>query len=86
MRTSISQLSSLLGIPETKARRAIAEITRCGLIGKTVSREGTNIELTGKAQALLPSGFQTLYKESLRIPQQYRADSLLILGRVALSS
>lgn len=86
MKTSISLLSSLLGISETKTRRVITEMTRCGLVDKTVSREGTNIELTGKAQALLSSGFQALYKESLHIPQQCRADALLILGRVVLNS
>lgn len=79
------QLSALLGIPVVKTRRVLSEMVRCGLVEKTVSRYGTNIELTGKARVLLASGFQALYKESLHIPQLYRADSLLILGRVVSS-
>ncbi len=85
MKTSISQLSVLLGRTRMQTQRALNEMNRCGLVNIVKSRNGLAIEPTEKVREILSSDFQALYKESLHILLPYRGDALLILGQVALS-
>ena len=65
MKTSNSILSKELGLPLKKALKILNLLTHAGLITRIITKEGAQIELTEKAEALFPSTSQTLYREYL---------------------
>lgn len=86
MKVSTSILSKSLGLPLMKVLTILGLLAQTGLITRTVSKEGTQIELTEKAQILLSSTSQTLCRESQHTLRQYYAHSLQILHIIKLSS
>ena len=85
MKTSNSILSKELGLPLKKALKILNLLTHAGLITRIVTKEGAQIELTEKAEALFPSTSQTLYRENPLIPRQYYVYCFQILHLIRLS-
>lgn len=85
MRVSTSILSNELGLSLKQVLKILNLLTQYGLINRIVSKEGTQIELTEKAEALFPSTSQTLYRENPHIPRQYYVYCFQILHLIRLS-